>query len=65
LKLVAGPESALSEQNRYFAQASEWYFTTIDFPGFFGIKPSGSTHFPGIQNFALTVPEIPITPHRK
>ncbi len=40
----------------YFAQASESYFATVDFPGFFGIKPSGSTHFPGIQKFALTVP---------
>ncbi|MEE8293678.1 MAG: hypothetical protein V3R22_04585, partial [Kiloniellales bacterium] len=40
----------------YFAQASESYFATVDFPGFFGIKPSGSTHFPGIQKFALTAP---------
>ncbi len=39
-----------------FAQASESYFATVDFPGFFGIKPSGSTHFSSIQNFALTVP---------
>jgi hypothetical protein len=40
----------------YFAQASESYFATVDFPGFFRIKPSGSTHFSSIQNFALTVP---------
>ena len=40
----------------YFAQASESYFAAVDFLGFFGIKPSVSTHFPSIQNFALTVP---------
>jgi hypothetical protein len=27
----------------YFAQALESHFTTVDFPGFFGINPSGST----------------------